>query len=185
MWLELGTKHQKTLMKDPKTPQWNMAALCRTALAALAAFVALAPRSVLGGKHWTISSSWKMGSIRRRGPGSCWTHDFQIRTTLGARKGVDSVDAESRFHWKPAVEPPNPGITKGQSIIKRNSVKKRSVRNTRRTLAILPQWQKYWRVMNHYEAYASQDTKSLQFNREFWSALEGHCFKRASLPLGS
>ena len=48
MWLELGTKHQKTLMKDPKTPQWNMAALCRTALAALAALVALAPRSVLG-----------------------------------------------------------------------------------------------------------------------------------------
>lgn len=86
MWLELGTKHQKTLMKDPKTPQWNMAALCRTALAALAAFVALAPRSVLGGKHWTISSSWKMGSIRRRGPGSCWTHDFQIRTTLGAQR---------------------------------------------------------------------------------------------------
>ena len=156
MWLELGTKHQKTLMKDPKTPQWNMAALCRTALAALAAFVALAPRSVLGENIGPsiLPERWGpfVGGVQAR-----VEHTIFKSGRLWGRKGVDSVDAESRFHWKPAVEPPNPGITKGQSIIKRNSVKKRSVRNTRRTLAILPQWQKYWRVMNHYEAVRIQN----------------------------
>lgn len=157
MWLELGTKHQKTLMKDPKTPQWNMAALCRTALA---------PRSVLGANIGPVlPERWGpfVGGVQPR------VEHTIFRTTLGARceEWIQWMLNPDAFHWKPAVEPPTPDITKGQSIIKRNSVKKRSVRNTRRTLAILPQWQKYWGVMNHYEAYASQDTKSLQFNREF------------------
>ena len=155
-------------MKDPKTPQWNMAALCRTALAALAAFVALAPRSVLGANIGpsVLPERWGpfVGGVQPRVEHTI----FKSGRLWGlAKEWVQWMLNPDAFHWKPAVEPPNPDITKGQSIIKRNSVKKRSVRNTRRTLAILPQWQKYWGVMNHYEAYASQDTKSLQFNREF------------------